>query len=530
MEKYEPAPPLPREPTALNVPGVVAPPAPAQAPFPISDSSSRLPPPPKFPSMSDVNISLATKVAEDIGIPQTSSPARDSDTSQHSSALQEDIQAAINVGAVPVGTGAKRATEVAQSLWKREYQVELNRLLSEGKDVYVPPDVCTNDLPVVRSARYSYVPIAPDSPAHQHPDTPASPGEIEGWNQVVSQNYSSQSNLAVAAAVASTGATTDVARELVLTGDHPISNDPSDSNPQSASPSNAHDKSHIDHYPDDHDSGPALDNDHHVGSTHVKKTADVSQTIFGGKFLTVPVKSRNVSTQPEPADVIADTVDVTKTAKVMLRLDASARINITSDYGLKGGHDGTINDAVPIDDKTLVTCSDDGKVCIWDMDERVVVKEFVPYDGDAVTMVYPVTDDDNSPTETIITLSKARVMRIWTVDDSRAIMLRSTQIRSSEKDLYMIVPVISKELKARAASAAAAAAVTTSDASPGPVEAGTASTQPLPLKEEPVSTVDTATNTEAQLEEKEEEKEKKRFSFPKVLSFSRNTSRKAVAS
>lgn len=153
--------------------------------------------------------------------------------------------------------------------------------------------------------------------------------------------------------------------------------------------------------------------------------------------------------------------------EVMVRSNSTtAHVNITGDYGLKGGHSKGVNDAGFFDHNTLVTAGVDGKVCIWDLEERYVKGSFVPYNGKAVTMLSPLPEEDGSPSRSLITLSEDRWMNIWHLSGTRAVLLRSEQIHHSENDLLMSVPVLTPQMKAHAAAAAAAAAVTTSEVVP----------------------------------------------------------------
>lgn len=205
--------------------------------------------------------------------------------------------------------------------------------------------------------------------------------------------------------------------------------------------------------------------------------ADVSRTIFGGHFRVVPVKSRVNPVADKPVavgetDIVGSTTEV---QQVTLQLDSTGKVNVMDDYGLKGGHTSVVYDAVFLPGgKSLVTCGADGKICIWNMSEHVVEREFIPYDGEAVTMVYALSDEEDSSSTTLMTLSSSRCLRIWIVDDTQAILLRDSKVQESEGDLFMSVPRISKELKARAIAATTAAAITTCDAPEESILTGTA--------------------------------------------------------
>lgn len=136
----------------------------------------------------------------------------------------------------------------------------------------------------------------------------------------------------------------------------------------------------------------------------------------------------------------------------------SARVSIIEDYGLKNGHQGIINDSIFLNPTTLITGGNDGKVCIWNLEKKYIIAEFEPYNGNGIETLYAIDEDENS----IITLSSDRLMRIWHLINGQAVLLRSMQIPPSNKDLVMNVPILTKQMKDHAAMAATAAAVTTS--------------------------------------------------------------------
>lgn len=138
---------------------------------------------------------------------------------------------------------------------------------------------------------------------------------------------------------------------------------------------------------------------------------------------------------------------------------SSAKVVITEDFGLIGGHKGVVHDTVFFDSNTLVTGGADGKVCIWDLSMKYVKSSFEPYNGNAVQALYPIVDEEGSATHSLITLSVDRLMRVWNLVDGQAVLLRSMQIPVANRDLVMSVPVLTAQMKAHAAAVAAAAAV-----------------------------------------------------------------------
>lgn len=613
-DRFEDVPPLPREPTAINVPAAMANPPTTPSPAPPAASSlpRTLPPPPKFPSLTDVDLANAKAAAAAQGLPQHPSshasdpstasltaasypsidpsiePASVSDvqpldsdsshqpadllsestSSRPTSTLHEDIEAAIQRASVTPGTGERKVNEIAHQLWTPADQEELDRLLAEGREVFVPPDVETRDLPVPRSKPYYYVPIPTphdtQSAVDTAPETRSMADRIALWNQVGTEESDSRSSpLAGAAVVGAAGAAVGAGAAAAAAGagaaaqaaplDHDLAasaaEHPIDTVHESSpvGDTTTRDVTGVTASPGSPDptSSATEPLEPSAQSTTEKPVPTVrtnqphvSPSNFTGDFLTVPVISRKA---PDPASTVPPRPahdESAETTEVMLRSDASANITIKDDFGLKGGHTAGCNDAVFLDEKnTLVTCGADGKVCIWDMTDRSVTKEFVPYEGEAVTMVYPMTDDDDGDSYTIMTLSESRLMRIWTVDANQAVVLRSTQIQSSDKVLLMSVPAISRELKVRATAAPVAAAETSVDAATAAAETTATSAPPEPdtAADAVVGDVSAAAETAPEAstttaDEKEEEKDRKRFSFSKVLSFGRSSSRKAVAS
>lgn len=571
--RFDEAPPLPREPTALSVPEAMGVAQRGDEAVELPVDAHALPPPPKFPSLTDVGLPHAQAAAAGLTpAPPAAPPAAEAadDVGEvtrplsTSSALDADIETAIARYSVVPGTGAKKVIEVGQQLWTDQDQEQLDKLLADGLNVYVPPDVAAADLPTVR--RSTYIPVPSEDGVvpgvDSSPDSRSIQARIDQWNQVVPQeNEKDDRGVAAAAFIpvpapvpgldasaADEGAVLDSGKEAGVEGDESAERAMP---PPEPVPGDRDGDQSIDQGTADELTGEA------PGSTAVErsaepeaepsstKNADVSKSIFGGSFFTVPVTSRkgraeDTAAAPAAGATAESTQMVEGTMEVALKSDSSAHIDITHDYGLKGGHANGVNDVAFLDDdKFLVTCGDDGKVCIWDMSDHTVEREFEPYGGEPVTMVHPIPEDNSVRTKTIMTLSKNRDLCIWIVDDKQAIKLRSTKIQDSDRDLYMSVPVISKELKARAAAAAAAAAVTTTDApeipaqmqgsdavgdtaGPGAAVADTAAAAPIATE---------AAVTAAAQAAKEEEKDTKKFSFTKVLSFGRSSSsRKAVAS
>jgi hypothetical protein len=168
-------------------------------------------------------------------------------------------------------------------------------------------------------------------------------------------------------------------------------------------------------------------------------------------------------------DVLSPDADVERRHESLSRADPGkngAHVNVTRDFGLVGGHAIGVNDACFLDSDTLLTAGADGKVCVWDMEERYVKSEFVPYGGEPVSMLHVLPTDDGSKSATIMTMSEKRLMRIWNTTDDRAVLLRSMQIPPSKNDLLISVPVITAEMRETAAAAIKAASSTEAAASP----------------------------------------------------------------
>eukprot|EP00177_Eucheuma_denticulatum_P001518 GFKZ01002722.1.p1 GENE.GFKZ01002722.1~~GFKZ01002722.1.p1 ORF type:complete len:540 (+),score=118.21 GFKZ01002722.1:119-1621(+) len=499
--------------------GTAPPDADAVTSLPVDAHS--LPPPPKFPSLTDVTLPSATAAGDKIShtppppptttetptvattppptLPAPPAPAPHTPTD---SQFSDEIAAVLERNSIVPGSAQQRAYLLGEQIWNQSDQDELDQLLTKGEDAYVPPDITAEEI----AARESYVLLPPTN----KPDAPASTQDESSYNGWSHLKYADKTEGSTAASPV-----TEPSTEIEKGSSKPIEEDTATK---------------------------------HVAPQTEKSTAppDVSNTIFGMRFKTVPVTSRKPVAVTAPAPEATEIVEHTVT-DVELRTDTAAHINVTDDYGLKGGHATGVNDAAFLKDGTLVTCGDDGKVCIWDMEERAVESEFLPYAGEAVTMVYPMPDEEDDVMKTLMTLSAGRVMRIWAVDAKQAVLLRTTNVKQSEKALYMSVPHISKELKARAAAAAAAAAVTTTEAPEIPVQLGSASVgateaetaEPEAAPDPPLDTGKAGEPTEEEQkdeteeaeQEVDEEKERKRFSITKVLSFGRsNSGRKAVAS
>ncbi|PXF48621.1 hypothetical protein BWQ96_01473 [Gracilariopsis chorda] len=572
--QYEEAPPLPREPTALNVPAVMRPsPAPEQQstqPQPVSPETL----PEAAPSLPELASST------DVPLASTQPPPAQPPAEEALFELQlspDDIRATIERDSVKPGTGAMKAVEVGHRIWTDHDQQELDRLLREGQSVYVPPDVETHDLLSSRSGDYVYVPVPAEGVA-EATDQLAVSERITAWNQVVSQEqHPSQmpfaaglgTGLATGAGAASFSSTgpEHTQHSSSVTDDRVLSaqtvQTSTTTQPEGVVEPTREGETLVDEYgkptvvgaapivqvqPDSQQKTAAAEQD--TGATTTDRTAtadgvkpkafDASKSIFGGTFITVRVTSYSAAEKGAPDTMESQAEQQGAATHVKLRDNATAEIRILKDYGLKGGHKGKVNDAAFTDDNTLITCGHDGKVCIWDVQGKHVEREFIPYEGQPVTMVYPIPDDDRTQPMTLMTFSKSRVMRIWTVDAKQAVLLRSTEIQESDKDLYMSIPFISKELKARAAAAVAAAAVTTTDTPQADAAQSAPDAPPAPSPpegaepdEDKQAAEASATGGDAAVdtteEGKEEEKDKKRFSFTKVLSFGRS-SRKAVAS
>lgn len=398
---------------------------------------STLPPPPKFPSLTDVALPHAKAAAPTSLAPEL----------EEEGFLHPDFGDVIRRDTVERGSSARRALEIASQQWTNTDQEELNRLLAEGQDVLVPPDVCSDDIPVPPASGYAYFPAEAEN-------------DPTGWHRLVP-----------------TAEPRPVSPVAVSTRYTPFPATSFPPAPQSPPPAQMQ-VIHEQPPPPVHERSFQPDQAPERKQEEEPKT-DVSRTIFGGHFHVVPVKSRvNTAAGKEivPVDPKRSTEE-DNMHRVTLRLDSTADVNVMEDYGLKGGHDDVVHDAVFLSgDKTLATCGSDGRVCIWDMAQREVYREFLPYDGEPVTMIYPLPNDEegDTSTTTILTLSSSRSLRIWIVDDYQAVMLRDSMVQESEGDLYMNVPRISKELKARAIAAATAAAIRTSDAPEDSVLAGTA--------------------------------------------------------
>lgn len=443
---FEEAPVLPQDLSEKESLEYSPPPPPPSLAGSTQAAPSTLPPPPKFPSLTDVALPHATAAAAEAAVPSSSTAPE----FEEEDFLHVDADAAIRRDSVEPGFGARRALEIASEQWTDTDQENLDRLLAEGQDVLVPPDVCSDDLPVPPASGYSYFPAeAEDDPTGWHKLVPtAEPRPVSPL--AVSERYTPfPSTSFPPAPVSPVLLPVPVVQEK---SPPPVVQRSFDPNPVQT-----------------------LDEVREEDSP----SADVSRTIFGGHFHVIPVKSR-VNHDAGNAIVLADpklSTEDNPIHRVTLRLNSTADVNVREDYGLKGGHDDIVHDAVFLNgDKTLVTCGADGRVCVWDMVERTVQREFIPYDGEPVTMIYPLPDDEeeNSSTTTIMTLSESRSLRIWIVDDYQAIMLRDSKVQECGGDLYMNVPRISKQLKARAIAAAAAAAIRTSDAPEESVLIGTA--------------------------------------------------------
>eukprot|EP00178_Gracilaria_changii_P019190 TRINITY_DN55780_c0_g1_i1.p1 TRINITY_DN55780_c0_g1~~TRINITY_DN55780_c0_g1_i1.p1 ORF type:complete len:571 (+),score=130.20 TRINITY_DN55780_c0_g1_i1:567-2279(+) len=566
---FDEAPPLPREPTALNVPAAMRPAVEQPEPLPHSVA----PPPPKFPSLTDVALPSAQAAAANLAASSTTAPtvtpapaeqpAQPEQTPFELPLSPDDIRAAIERDSVTPGSGAKKAVEVGHSIWTDKDQQTLDRLLKEGQSVYVPPDVVSNDLLVSRASSYVYVPVPAEGVDDFAQDSSVS-ARVDAWNQVVSKQQDQSHVAPVAAATVTTAATAAALSSEPVPSTQPAAD--TDDRAVASEAALLPETAHIDTEND------AAQTDQTADASAVKttppstpqpaaesassavqaveraspissqpKSFDASTSIFANSFITVPVKSHVPLADKDAMKGDAeDSEHLGKPTQVKLRDDATAEIKILQDYGLKGGHESKVNDAAFIDPNTLITCGSDGKVCIWDLQAKHVRSEFVPNDGQSVTMVYPIPDDDPSQPLTLMTFSERREMRIWTVDSKQAVLLRTTTIQQSDKDLYMSIPSISKELKARAAAAVAAAAVTTTESPQGDTteEATDAPPAPSPPEEtqpdeEEAAGADDTTPPQASApepESKDEDKEKKRFSLTKVLSFGRSGGRKAVAS
>lgn len=339
-----------------------------------------------------------------------------------------DVDATIRRDTVELGTSARRAYEIASAQWTTVDQDELNRLLAEGENVLVPPDVSGSDLPVPPASGYSYFPAMAD-------DDPT------GWHRLVP-----------------TAEPPPVPAPVFSEKSIPF---PATSFPPRPAPP----------MPNVVPQEPAFERtfdrvQHPSPFEYSPKTSGYHSPSVG-HFHIVPIKSRPnshlnkqlVPIDPEYSEGNGDSRPVT------LRIDSTAMVNVIDDYGLKGGHESVVYDAVFLSgNKTLITCGSDGKVCIWDMIERQVEQEFIPHEGEPVTMVYPLPDEEEDQSSmTLLTLSASRSLRIWTVSETHAVMLRDSKVQESEGDLYMNVPRISKELKQRAISAATSAAIKASE-------------------------------------------------------------------
>lgn len=213
---------------------------------------------------------------------------------------------------------------------------------------------------------------------------------------------------------------------------------------------------------------PPIDND----IDENKKPVSTMGSMFPAALATIPMRQFNAPGLEEDGqvehfmgvtesgqDADEEDEDINKKLGAMVNSNSqSARVSIIEDYGLKNGHEGIINDSIFLNPHTLVTGGNDGKVCIWNLEEKYIVAEFEPYNGNGIDTLYAIDEDENS----IITLSQDRLMRIWHLINGQAVLLRSMQIPASNNDLVMNVPILTKQMKDHAAMAATAAAVTTS--------------------------------------------------------------------
>ncbi len=333
---------------------------------PISD---HLHPPPRFPSLPDVELSKATATAEAM----TAIPEEAEESVGRK--LEQEIAKTIERGSVEPGAGVRRAAEARSKQWNSMDQRHLDSLLHQA----------TTESPLLEGS--TNVPVSPTPPSVSTP----------------------RGGLSFTAPVTTSATLAPTAQ------------------PKSAP-------------------GGILSALATVPMTTFKQPgAEPQVEHFGG-------------------GTVGDVDDINEKHGVMVRSKSqSAKVSITQDFGLKGGHEGIVHDSVFFDSKTLVTAGADGKVCIWDLEEKFVTAQFEPYNGHAVQMIYPIQDSDGATTRSLITLSADRLMRVWNLVDEQAVLLRSMQIPPSARDLVMSVPVLTPQMKAHAAAAAAAAAVTTTD-------------------------------------------------------------------
>ena len=557
-EQYHEAPPLPRVPTVIGSSSV-----------PTSEQNqSELPPavpvnlpaPPKFPSLSDVNLVNAQQAAENVGFTQqTTSETTYSETStipgpatpvskvvieedQDPLVMRDDISTAIQRDSVTPGSGVKKALEAGAGHWTFEDQKDLDKLLKEGKRVYVPPDVDAYDLPISRDTQF--VPVPPTtgeaSPTDSY-DSRSLPQRIAMWNQVIAREGMEETSETKNVYFVSGAGNVEQTRGIEHAhgsenkeeerGDTIASRDVTGRSAEVAAMANSSKKSEV------------------PTSTKINGSA-VAAAAPG--FLTVEVISRRnrnehntsiASSDPALVDKNTNKMTSTDTQNAVidepLLVDSSANISVTDDYGLKGGHASTVHDAAFLDADTLVTCGADGKVIIWDMPSRSVSMEFIPYQGEAVTMIYPMIDDDSTiDTYTVMTLSESRLLRVWLVEDSHAVVLHSAQITPSDKELFMSLPVISPEIRAHAA-----AAIATAKTAPGNTESTTKPTQSVQstnsqddpnlktsLETEPSPATPSAETQDPPASPKDSDKKERKFSLTKVLSFGRRGNKEPVAS
>lgn len=552
-EQYHEAPPLPRVPTVIG-----------SSPVPSSEQDTsqnppavpgNLPAPPKFPSLSDVNLVNAQQAAENVGFTQQSTiettysetstiagPATPvsqivTEQDQDPLVMRDDISTAIQRDSVTPGSGVKKALEAGAGHWTFEDQKDLDKLLKEGKRVYVPPDVDAFDLPISRDTQF--VPVPPTtgeaSPTDSY-DSRSLPQRIAMWNQVIAREGMEETNetkdVYFVSGVSDAEHTTREAGAMKEERNNTIaSRDVTGKSSEAAAIANSSKKSQV------------------PTSSKINGSAASAAT----SFLTVEVISKrnrnehNISTtSDDPALVDKNTNKmisaITENAVIdePLLVDSSANISVTDDYGLKGGHASRVHDAAFLDADTLVTCGADGKVIIWDMPSRCVAMEFIPYQGEPVTMIYPMIDDDSAiDTYTVMTLSESRLLRVWLIEDSHAVVLHSTQITPSDKELFMSVPVISPEIRTHAAAAIAAAKTAS-----GNTESTTQVTQSTQFTSTPQDDPNLKTSSDTQpsaavpsqetqdepSSPKESDKKERRFSLTKVLSFGRRGNKEPVAS
>lgn len=418
-------------------------------------------PPPRFPSMKDVDIGKATAIAEGRALPPstappTAPPGTPVPEESVGRQLEQEINAAIERDAVERGIGAARAAAAASNLWSSSDQRHLNSLLRDAE----------GHLPTPRRNRQLSIDTFPTATSEGATVSPSlRMPKSTGGPRALSAPFPSAMATVPLTTFAPPGA-----------GDGP----------------------------------------------------QVEETFVG--------------------EIAEEDLDE-KHASMVRSRSVTARVSITGDFGLKGGHAGVVRDSVFFDGQTLVTAGDDGKVCIWDLKNKYVKSEFLPYNGQPVQMLYPIVESDGSSTQSLITLSEDRLLRIWSLVDGSAVLLRSMQIPHSGRDLVMGVPVITPSMKAHAAASAAAAAVTTTDLSesaPASLDAAALPDMNAPhraiilhdeeaeggtnvvAEEEAAQEVPEKAEKKIVEEEQEEMKApEKRFSFN---IFSKNKSKKALAS